>query len=145
MSFFTKETFLLLGGGGMIGQQIALEIARELDPQRIIICALKQQEVDQAVENIRRDFPGVGIIGVAGDVFVRREWNPPAHQNPILRAQLLENESHRQSLYEDLFLDRDRAYENSELVRLIIEYKPEVVIDSINTATAFSYQDVYAA
>ena len=31
------------------------------------------------------------------------------------------------------------------LARLVAEYRPEVVVDAINTATAISYQDVYTS
>ncbi|HEX8634615.1 MAG TPA: hypothetical protein VF703_10740 [Pyrinomonadaceae bacterium] len=145
MRFFTGETFLLLGGGGMIGQQIAHEIARELNPRRIVICALTKNEVERAIESLRRDFPEVLVSGVVGDVFVRSEWNPHGQQSPLRRAQLLASEEHRDALYEDVFGDFDKAYPRSELVRIIRDYAPNVIIDSINTATAISYQDVYAA
>lgn len=153
--FFDKETFLLLGGGGMVGQQIAHEIARELNPQKIVICAYSQGEVDRAVEGLRKDFPGVGIVGVAGDVFVRKDWNPMSDEDesvrrnnpdkPIRRNELLGDEDYREDLYKDLFHAREAAYDTSELVRLIIKHEPDVIIDSINTATAFSYQDIYTA
>ena len=145
MRFFKDETFLLLGGGGMVGRQVAFEIARELNPRRIIICALSQAEADEAVEELNRDFPGVNIRGVAGNVFVRHEWNPSSGQEPVHPGALTGTAERRQALYEDTFGDVGAAYERSELVWLIKEFSPDVIIDSINTATAISYQDVYAA
>jgi hypothetical protein len=150
--FPTDRCFLLLGGGGMIGQQIAHEIARELEPEEIVICALTQNEVDRAVSNFEREFPKgefpkINISGEAGDVFLRSEWNPIARgDNPLSRTQLLKSEEYRESLYEDIFQRLDEGpYERSELVRLIHKYKPDVIIDSVNTATAISYQDVHTA
>jgi hypothetical protein len=146
MRFFTDETFLLLGGCGMVGQQIAHEIARELDPRLVILCGLTEEEVERAVTGFRRDFPKVSVTGAVGDVFIRSEWNPHGRgASRLSRRELLESEEHRAALYEDVFLDREAAYGRSELVRLIRAYAPNVVIDSINTATAFSYQDVYTA
>ena len=139
------ETYLLLGGAGMVGQQIAREIARELEPQQIVISGLTSGEVDEAVGRLRRDFPNVNFTGEAGDIFLRSEWNPPRRERPLGRAELLAGDRYREALYEDLFLNLDEAYGRSELVRLILDHPPHVVIDSINTATAFSYQDVYAA
>ncbi|MBV9926688.1 MAG: hypothetical protein JOZ96_16840 [Acidobacteria bacterium] len=139
------ETYLLLGGAGMVGQQIAQEIARELEPRQIVISGLSTEEVDGAVGRLRRDFPDVLFTGAPGDIFVRSEWNPPRRERPLSRAELLAGGEYRAALYEDLFLNLDGAYERSELVRLILDHPPHVVIDSINTATAFSYQDVYAA
>jgi hypothetical protein len=145
MRFFKDETFLLLGGGGMVGRQVAFEIARELNPRRVIICALTQTEADEAVAELTREFPGVNIRGVAGNVFVRHEWNPSSGQEPVRPGALTETAERRQALYEDTFGEMGAAYANSELVWLIKEFSPDVIIDSINTATAISYQDVYAA
>ena len=145
MRFFKGETYLLLGGAGMVGQQIAQEIARELEPQQIVISGLTPEEVGEAVGRLRRDFPNVLFTGAAGDIFVRSEWNPARRERPLSRGELLAGKEYREALYEDLFLNLDEAYEKSELVRLILNHPPHVVIDSINTATAFSYQDVYAA
>jgi hypothetical protein len=148
--FPTGERFLLLGGGGMVGQQIISEIVRELDPELIVICALKKEEASKATESFKRDFPDFPhdgrLMTAAGDVFVRREWNPSVtSENPIPRARLLKDSEYSKVLYEDSFGDAAEAYNHSELVRLITAYEPDVIIDSINTATAFSYQDVYAA
>ncbi|MCA1616443.1 MAG: hypothetical protein LC800_20575, partial [Acidobacteria bacterium] len=44
-----------------------------------------------------------------------------------------------------LFGDFDAAYARSQLVQLILEHRPDVVVDCINTATGISYQDVYTA
>jgi hypothetical protein len=145
MRFFKDETFLLLGGGGMVGRQVAYEIARELNPRRIIICALTQGEADEAVAELNRDFPDVNIRGVAGNVFVRHEWNPSSGQEPVRPGALTETAECRRALYEDTFGDVGAAYGRSELVWLIKEFSPDVIIDSINTETAISYQDVYAA
>jgi hypothetical protein len=145
MRFFKGETYLLLGGAGMVGQQIAQEIARELEPQQIVISGLTPEEVGDAVGRLTRDFPGVLFTGAPGDIFVRSEWNPPRRERPLSRGELLAGREYRGALYEDLFQDLDEAYRKSELVRLILDHPPHVVIDSINTATAFSYQDVYAA
>ncbi|MCA1620241.1 MAG: hypothetical protein LC795_13225 [Acidobacteria bacterium] len=145
MRFFKDETFLLLGGGGMVGRQVAYEIARELGPRRIIICALTQGEADDAVEYVSRDYPNVNVRGVAGNVFVRHEWNPSSGQEAVRPGQLTETAERRRALYEDTFGEVGAAYERSELVWLIKEFSPDVIIDSINTATAISYQDVYAA
>src|SRR6185369_2817392 len=41
--------------------------------------------------------------------------------------------------------DAEAAYGRSELVRLVLEHRPDVIVDGINTATAISYQDVYTA
>jgi len=148
MSFVAKDRYLLLGGAGMVGLQVAREIAGdpELDAHEIVICGVSQQEVAQALQRLRDEFKNKGFEGVAGDVFVRSDWNPDTtSKNPLSRAELLESDEHRKALRQDVFGEFKDAYPFSELVRLIKRVRPGVIIDCINTATAFSYQDVYSA
>ncbi len=137
------QTFLLLGGAGLVGLQVARRIAHELSPRRIIIASLFQQEVNDAIHGqagLRRLFPDSGIefVGVWGDVFLRADF---AEEK---RGRLLESYQRRDDLYADLFGDFDAAFGRSRLAQLILEHRPDVIVDSINTATAISYQDVYA-
>ncbi|MGH2521526.1 MAG: hypothetical protein ACRDH2_03385, partial [Anaerolineales bacterium] len=141
----TDETFLVLGGGGMIGAQVVRQVARNLAPRRIIVASLYQQEVREAIGQFEREFPAVHFVGFWGDVFLRTKWNTRDRRRQMTRARLLESAERRAALYADLFGDLDAAYRHSQLVQLILEHRPEVVVDSINTATAISYQDVYTA
>ena len=141
----TDETFLVLGGGGMIGAQVCHEIAHKLSPRRIIVASLYQQEVREAISQLEKEFPTVHFVGFWGDVFIRAEWNSNDRRKRLSRSTILESAERRAALYNDLFGDLDSAYDRSQLVRLILEHKPDVVVDSINTATAISYQDVYTA
>ncbi|MCC6190071.1 MAG: hypothetical protein IT318_13635 [Anaerolineales bacterium] len=140
-----NETFLILGGGGMIGTQVVRQIARNLAPRRVIVASLYQQEVREAIEQFEREFPAVDFVGFWGDVFLRTEWNNQDRRAHLTRGQLLDSAERRAALYTDLFGNLDEAYRASQLSQLILEHKPDVVVDSINTATAISYQDVYAA
>src|SRR6476660_9903486 len=49
----TADTVLILGGGGMVGVQVAREVARELSPKRIVIAAVSEAEVKSALEFLR--------------------------------------------------------------------------------------------
>jgi hypothetical protein len=141
----TDETFLVLGGGGMIGAQVVHQIARQLSPRRVIVASLYQQEVREAISRFTREFPAVHFVGFWGDVFLRAEWNPRDRRRQMTRARLLDSPERRAALYDDLFGDFEAAYGRSQLVQIIREHKPDVIVDSINTATAISYQDVYTA
>jgi len=140
-----NETFLVLGGGGMIGAQVVQQIARQLSPRRVIVAALYQQEVRESVSRFAREFPSVHFVGFWGDVFLRAEWNPHDRRRQMTRARLLDSPERRAALYDDLFGDFEAAYDRSQLAQLVREHKPDVIVDSINTATAISYQDVYTA
>lgn len=139
------ESYLILGGGGMIGAQVVHEIARELRPRAVVICSRELSEVQEIVEHCKTEFPGVEFVGYGGDVFVRADWNADSEQRQLDRSQLMESVESRAALYDDVFHDFEAAYSRSQLAKLILEHKPDVVVDSINTATAISYQDVYTA
>jgi len=139
------KCYLVLGGGGMVGFQVAHRIARRLEPQKVIIASLYQKEVRQAVRALEREFPDIKFVGFWGDIFVRSDFNVGDRQQRLNRRKLLENPENRQGLFEDLFGNVDDAYQKSHLVQLILEHNPDVIVDAINTATAISYQDIYSA
>jgi hypothetical protein len=138
-----KDTYLVLGGGGMIGAQVVHEIASQLKPRWIVLCSRYHKEVGDIARTYEREFPRVRFIPIWGDVFLRKEWNTEERQHQVTRDRLLDSAEHRQELYDDVFHDIDKAYARSQLVQLILEHKPEVVVDSVNTATAISYQDIF--
>jgi hypothetical protein len=132
----SDRCFLVLGGAGLVGAQIVREIARHLEPERIIVASLFRGEVREFLHDTRREFPHVDFVGAWGDLFVREEFSMER------RRRILQSRVNRDKLYDDLFGPLDEAYEKSALVQLIQQYKPDVIVDSINTATAISYQDV---
>ncbi|MCS6816010.1 MAG: hypothetical protein N0A16_04680 [Blastocatellia bacterium] len=133
----TPRSVLILGGAGLIGFEIARAVAREIEPHLLIIGGLFEREVEEALAALRAEFPHLKLEGVWGDIFLRKE------DRGLTRRQLIEDPARREALFQDLFGDLDRAYEKSWLVAIIRRFKPEIIVDSINTATAISYQDVY--
>ncbi|RIK22157.1 MAG: hypothetical protein DCC51_05415 [Anaerolineae bacterium] len=127
---------LVLGGAGLVGSQIVREIAREMEPARIVVASLYRGEVRDFLHDVRREFAGIEFIGAWGDVFVRDEF---MGEN---RRRLMQIRARRDTLYQDLFGGLDEAYQRSGLAQLIRQYKPDVIVDCINTATAISYQDI---
>jgi len=111
----------------MVGLQVAREAVRELKPQRIVISALTQREVDEALAILRRETSDVEFAGAAGDIFL------PQSLQGIDRSELIANRKH----FDELFSD------DSSLFQLIQEHHPEVIVDCINTATAIAYLDVF--
>lgn len=135
----SDQTILLLGGAGLVGAQVARQIARDIQPNKIILASLYQREIRQVMPPLKKEFPTLEWLGVWGDMFVRADFTNEK------RAALLARPEDRAELFADLLGDLDAAYARSRLVQLICEHKPNVIVDSINTATAISYQDVYAA
>lgn len=135
------ERFLILGGSGLVGLQVARRVAHDLEPALIVIAALTEREVEEALTELESMFGqrGVRFEGVWGNIFVRTEL---AHD---ARRRLISGAECREALYNDLFGPVPTAYEQSYLVSAVRRFRPDVIVDCINTATAISYQDIYSA
>ncbi len=135
------EKVLILGGGGMVGVEVAREAMRELKPDEIIISALTSAEVDDAIKDLEVFAKEAGwkvkFTPAPGDIFL-----PTALQGHP-RHELVTKKEWFDILFEDIFSSNPDAYKNSGLYQLIERYQPDVVVDCINTATAISYQDVF--
>jgi hypothetical protein len=154
------DRVLIFGGAGLVGMQVARQVAERLRPSRIVIASLWEGEVQEAVKALQTEFPEIEeIVGVWGNIFVREEFSG------LSRAEILGDKL--EQLYEDVFgplvmkeelvTEADREKFASEesfraaltnignaclAVRLIKTHQPDVVVDCINTATGISYQDV---
>jgi hypothetical protein len=131
------DTILILGGAGMVGEQVAREAARELQPARIVLSALTQREVDEAVSLLKPEMPGIELVPAAADIFL------PQSLQGRDRAALVEDRATFDVLFDEIFSSDPEAYAGSALYRMIEQHKPDVIVDCINTATAISYQDVF--
>jgi hypothetical protein len=132
---------LILGGGGMVGLQVAREIAKKLNPEQIIISALTRGEVDEAISTLRKEGAEQNwraeFVPEAGDIFLPKALKGKSRRELITDSELFD------ALFEDIFSSDTRAWRTSGINVLLEQYRPDVVVDCINTATAISYQDVY--
>ena len=131
------RTFLVLGGAGLVGVQVAGRIAADLDPERIVIASRRQSTVAAAVDRLSRRWPAIEFVGEWGDVFLREDYSRRS------RSELLSDPECREGVFDDLLGPFEDAFRRSRLSGLIDRYRPNVVVDAVNTATAISYQDVY--
>lgn len=133
------RTIVLLGGSGLVG----LAIARDLlphRPQRIVIAALRRDEAEEGVRELSSHpaAEGVELVPEWGDVFLR-----PGRRNES-RRDVLRSDEGRAEVLDDLFGDlREEDFRRSRLFDLIDGYRPDIIIDCINTATAIAYQDLF--
>lgn len=128
---------LVFGGGGLVGFQVCRRIARDLKPARLVVASLYQREVREAIKELQKEFPAVSFDGCWGNVFTRAEFS---HRD---RTEILESHTWRRSVFDDVFGDKETAFSTSKLVEIILQYKPAIIVDTINTATGISYQDVH--
>lgn len=135
------ETVLLLGGSGLVGFQVARRMAAEIAPAKIVIVALGRDEVQAGIERLKPFAPGIELDGYYGDVFGRGDL---AHVNDTApsRPRNRDDAQTRREIFRDTYSDFDGAFAASSLVRLLKTVKPAVLVDTVNTATAISYQDV---
>lgn len=137
-----NTTVLVLGGWGLVGSAVVRKVM-EQSPRRIIVTSLLKSEALEAVALMRKEFPKAGkrfFIPWWGDIFTRHEFKDRR------RDEILKSEQNRQKLIDDLLDEFSSAViERSAIYQLLKEYKPDIVIDSINSATAIAYQDLFQA
>ena len=130
--------FLILGGAGLVGTQVVRHIVRSLSPRRIVVASLQEHEAVAACQAHEREFgDAVCFVPAWGNLFV------PSRFAQLSRGELLDDPKARRSLLGAVYEDFQAAYKQNHLVRLIRQHRPEVIVDAVNTATGFSYQDVF--
>ena len=130
--------FLILGGAGLVGLQVCRQIVANLSPRRIVVASLLESEAVAACKRLEREFgDAVAFVPAWGNLFV-----PRAMAN-LPRGQILGNVDLRRQLLAAVYDDYETAYTHNHMVGLIRAHRPEVVVDCVNTATGFSYQDVF--
>jgi len=136
-----NKTVLVLGGWGLVGNAVSRKLVDE-NPSRIIITSLKLSEANDAVAKLSKEFPHKGenyFIPWGGDIFVRNEFKD------INRMSILADKDKRNILMQDVMEElSENILKSSSLFNLLSTYKPDIIIDCINTATAIAYQDVYS-
>ena len=134
-----NRTVLLLGGSGLVGTAVARELA-PLRPRTIVVSGLTQDEAESAVADLSREigFNGIALEPAWGDLFVAEQLKDRTRSavlaDPEARALLLDD------IYGELTED---VIQRSTLHALLARWRPEIVVDCVNTATAFAYQNVF--
>ena len=135
------KTILLLGGAGEVGMAIARKLLEDREhPQKLIIASLKQEEAEEAVRELQEEFQGVEVEFATeyGNIFVREEFKDRAWW------ELQADPACQEALMDDILNElTPEILENSTVYRMILRHKPHLIVDTINTATALAYQDVY--
>lgn len=147
------DTVLILGGAGLVGFQVAKRLAVDITPRQIVIASLYRAEARDAVQELRRLFPSTRFVPAWGDIFRWRNEKVSRFKDlidkaedtreEVSRADMLEERDFRKAVFESVYGDVETAYRRSELVNLILEHRPEIVVDAVNTATGLSYQDIF--
>ena len=130
---------LLLGGSGLVGTALARQLL-PFKPALVVISGLTREEAEGGVAVLARepDAEGVEIVPEWGDIFL------PEELKDVRRRDIVEDPRARAQILDDLLgpLSED-VIERSALGRIIARHRPEVIVDTINTATAFAYQNAF--
>ncbi len=134
----TNKRVLVLGGAGLVGMAICRRILQE-HPDELIVASLTEEESVEACNTLSAETDSDAIITPTwGDIFLRAEL-----QN-IPRRQLLDDPEARWKIIEDVLGDfNEEVLQRSQLYQMLKQFRPHIVIDCINSATAVAYQDVF--
>ncbi len=129
---------MVFGGWGLVGMAICRRVLDE-EPRELIVLSLNENEAEEACAELRATHKTNTLITpYFGNIFVRSEMQG------LNRVEILENESYRSWLIEDTLeaLSEDLV-QRSYLFQTIDRFKPDVIVDCVNSATAVAYQDVF--
>jgi NAD(P)-dependent dehydrogenase (short-subunit alcohol dehydrogenase family) len=130
---------LILGGSGLVGMAIAREAAAR-GPAEVVISGLAREEAEEAVRELALAHPDVAWTPDWGDVFL------PDDLREQRRADLLDDPQTRARLLDELFGPlTESMVTGSAFGALIDRHRPDLVVDCINTATVFAYQNLFAS
>lgn len=123
-----------------MGSAISQELMK-FNPSEIIISSLRKSEAEEAVSELQKEFSSKNTKFVArwGNIFARTEWKD------IDWSNVVDDPHNRKEFISDIFEDLNENILNRMfLYNLILEVKPDIIIDCINTATGIAYLDIYS-
>ncbi|RCK77552.1 MAG: hypothetical protein IGBAC_1861 [Ignavibacteriae bacterium] len=134
------KTVCVIGGWGLVGSAVCRKLM-ERKPKKLIVTSLNKEEAIEAVENLQKEYPNVGknfFIPWWGNIFTRAEFKD------LPREEILNDEKKRQLFISDILDELDNtALKKTAVYQLLSKYKPEIVIDCVNSATAIAYQNIF--
>lgn len=121
-----------------------MAIARRMlnrQPARLTITALTKEETEAGFAELQQLVAGkTEIARNWGDLMVATEFKDQR------RDALAESPEKRRRLLDDIYrMLTPELLERSFLYRLLVEEKPDIVVDCVNTATAIAYQDIFSS
>ena len=131
------RTVLVLGGYGLVGLAVARRLLREA-PRRLLLLSLQRSEAEDACRSLEDERGSVLVEPRWGDVFAFTAVKD------LPRREALADAAYRTRLIESILEPlSETAAADYYLCDLVTKDRPDVIIDSVNTATAIAYQDIY--
>ena len=137
MDILNKKV-LILGGWGLVGSAIARKIT-EGKPKQIIITSLLKNDAVKICSDFNKEYKKKNLfIPAWGNIFVRREFKD-------MEMEEYQKDSKKRAKYISDIVNEldDKMLKDSSIYELLEKFKPDIIIDCINTATAIAYLDIY--
>jgi hypothetical protein len=134
------KTVLVIGGWGLVGSAVCRKFMEE-HPRRMIVTSLTEREAREAVATLRKFYPEANprmFVPWWGNIFVREELKD------MPREKVLTNHKFRAMIIDDILDELSGpVLLRSSLYRLMQRFKPDIVVDCVNSATGIAYQDIF--
>jgi hypothetical protein len=134
------KTILILGAGN-VGEACAA-LLTEYQPSKIILHTLSLQDAERAKQNVLKlgDFSNISLETSFGNILTTKALRKHNSSTGI-------TDDLKRDLFNYLYFPlSDEIYSNSSLYELLIQTRPDYIIDSINTSTVIgSTRDLYQA
>jgi hypothetical protein len=126
-----NKKVLILGGWGLVGSATARKIMEGNPKQESEdICKMLAKETGK--KNVFQPY--------WGNIFVRHEFKDTN------RLELLETPDKRSKIIHDMVDELDeKMLKASSIYKMLEKFKPDIIIDCINTATGIAYQNIYSS
>ncbi|NIR51418.1 short-chain dehydrogenase [candidate division KSB1 bacterium] len=134
----TNKKVMVFGGWGLVGMAICRKMLEE-NPEELIVLSLREREAKDACAALKKTSTAdTGITPYWGNIFVRDSMQG------LSRADILENPKYRNWLISDILEDlSEDMLKQSYLFQAIDHFRPHIIVDCVNSATAVAYQDVF--
>lgn len=136
---FSGKKVLVLGGAGLVGQPIC-KLAADEGISELVICSLFEHESVEFAKEMEKLYPKLKVHRFWGNIFVRNAFKD------MPQKDILANADYRRTLASDIINPLNKEIlSQATIYQLLAKYKPDIVVDSINTATGIAYQNIYGA
>ena len=135
-----NKKVLILGGWGLVGSAMARRIV-EGKPKQVILTSLLKHEAVSICEGLNKE-TGMKNLFVPfwGNIFIRNEFKD------LNRNELLEDPVRRRKMIHDMVEELDdKMLKETCIYKMLDKFKPDIIIDCINTATGIAYQNIYSS
>lgn len=135
-----NKKVLILGGWGLVGSATARKIM-EGNPKQVILTSLFKHEAIEICNLLNKETGKKNLfVPFWGNIFIRHEYKD------MNRAELLEDPVRRRKMIHDIVDELDNEMlKESCIYQMLSKYKPDIIIDCINTATGIAYQNIYSS